>query len=62
MLVEQIDQPGKVGQRSGQAVDLVDDDDVDPAFPDIFQQGLKGSAICGPSREADILLAFCTRQ
>ena len=30
-LVEQFDQLGKIGQRPGQPVDLVDDDDVDLA-------------------------------
>ena len=29
MLVEEIDQFREVGQRAGEAVDLVDDDDVD---------------------------------
>ena len=31
MLVEDLDQLGEVGERSGQPVDLVDEDDVDPS-------------------------------
>ena len=29
MAIEQLDQLGEVGQRAGQAVDLVNDDDID---------------------------------
>ena len=31
MRVEELDQLGEVGERAGEAVHLVDDDDVDPA-------------------------------
>ena len=31
MLVEQLDELREIGERAGQAIDLVDDDDVDPA-------------------------------
>ena len=34
MGVEQLDQFGEIGKRTGETVDLVDDDDVDPALPD----------------------------
>ena len=34
MLVEQLHQLGEIGQRAGQAVDLVDDDDIDFAVAD----------------------------
>ena len=47
MLVEQFDQLGEVGQRSGQPVDLVDHDDVDPAGLDIAQQALEGRPVQG---------------
>jgi hypothetical protein len=43
--IEGLDQLGEVGQRPGQPVDLVDDDDVDPAGVDILQELLKGRAI-----------------
>jgi hypothetical protein len=35
---EQFDQLGEVGERAGQAVDLVDHDNIDPAVPDVRQQ------------------------
>jgi hypothetical protein len=41
MRVEQFDQFGEVGKRSRQPVDFVDDDNVDLARPDIFQQLLE---------------------
>jgi hypothetical protein len=34
MSIEELDQLGEVGERTGEPVDLVDDDDVDPALPD----------------------------
>ena len=45
MGVEQLDQLGKVRQGAGQAVDLVDHDDIDPAGPDVRQQSLQGGAL-----------------
>ena len=38
--VEQLDQFGEVGERTGETVDLVDDDDVDPALPDGLKKSL----------------------
>ena len=35
MAVEQLHELGEVGERPGQPIDLVDDDDVDPALPDV---------------------------
>ena len=45
MGIEQLDELGKIGQRSRQAVDLVDNNDIDPAGPDIGQKLLKGRAV-----------------
>ena len=42
MLVEQLDELGKIRQRAGQAVDLVDHDDVDLVGPHILQEPLQG--------------------
>ena len=39
--IEELDEPGKIGERSGKPVDLVDDDDVDPAAADIGKQALQ---------------------
>ena len=41
MGIEQFDQFCEVGQRSGEAIDLVDDDDVDLAGSDIVQKPLQ---------------------
>ena len=35
--VEQLDQLGEVRERAGQAVDLVDHDNIDPVVPDVRQ-------------------------
>src|SRR2546430_187325 len=45
MLVEQFDQFGEVCQRAGQAVDLVDDNDIDLPATNIPKQSLQGRAI-----------------
>ncbi len=44
MGVEQFYQFGKVGQRPGQAINLVDENHIDQAGSDIFQEFLKGRA------------------
>jgi hypothetical protein len=41
MGIEQFDQFCEVGQRSGEPIDLVNDDNVDLAASDIFQQLLQ---------------------
>ena len=43
--VEELDQLGKIGQRAGQPVDLVDHDHVDLAGLDVFEQMLQGRAV-----------------
>jgi transposase-like protein len=45
MPVEQFDQLGEVRERAGQAVDLVDHDNIDPAIPDVRQQPLQGGTL-----------------
>jgi hypothetical protein len=40
MGVEQLNQLGKIRQRSRQAVDLINDDDVNPVGANVFQQSL----------------------
>ena len=56
MLVEQFDQLGEVCQRAGQAVDLVDDDDVDLPATNILKQSLQGRAIGIATGEAAIVI------
>ena len=48
--IEQLDQLGEVGKRPGQPVDLVDDDHVDLAGPDIVQQLLDRRPLHRPAR------------
>ena len=45
MLVEQLDQLGKVCQRSGQAIDLVNYDHVNVAGPHFAKEMLQGRTI-----------------
>ena len=40
--VEQLHQFREVRQRTGQTVDLVDDDHVDPSGPDVLKEPLQG--------------------
>ena len=56
LLVEQFDQLGEVGQRSGQAVDLVDHDDIDLAGSDVCQEPLQGRPVGVTAREATVLV------
>ena len=56
MLIEQLDQLGKVSQRARQAVDLVDDDDVDLSGSQILQQPLQRRAVGIAAGEAAIVI------
>jgi hypothetical protein len=40
--IEQFDELGEIGERAGQAVDLVDDDDLNLARLNVRQQALQG--------------------
>ena len=40
MRVEELDQLGEVGERARQAVDLVDDDHVDPVSANVIKEPL----------------------
>src|SRR5437773_2661721 len=55
--VEDLDQPGKIGERPGQAVDLVDDHDVDPASLDVGEQALQRWPLDVATREPAIVVA-----
>ena len=48
MLVEHFHELGEVGERPGQAVDLIDDDRVDPPGADGFEQALQSRSIHRP--------------
>jgi hypothetical protein len=55
--VEELDQPGKIGERAGRPVDLVDDHDVDPAGSDIGDQLLQGGSLQIATGEPAIVIA-----
>ena len=57
MGIEQFNQLGEVRQRPRQAVDLVDDDDVNLPGTDIFQQFLKVRPVGGPARVSPVVVA-----
>src|SRR5271166_1428256 len=57
----QLDQLGEVGERPRQPVNLVDDDHVDLAGPDIVQQLLERRPLHRTSREAAIVIAFADK-
>ena len=54
--VEHLDQLGEVHERAAEAVDLVDDDDVDPAGLDVGEQPLQRRALQRAAREAAIVV------
>ena len=43
--IEDLDDLGEIGERAGQPVDLVDDDDIDLAGADIGEQQLQGRSL-----------------
>ena len=55
--VEHLDQLGEVHERAGEPVDLVDDDDVDPARLDVGEQPLQGRALQRAAGEAAVVVA-----
>ena len=48
MGVEEFDQLGKIGERTGQPVDLVDDDHVDPVSANISSSLLRAGLSIEP--------------
>ena len=55
--VEHLDQLGEVHQRAAEPVDLVDDDDVDPAGLDVGEQPLQRRALQRAAGEAAVVVA-----
>ena len=54
--IKNLHKPGKIRQRPGQPVDLVDDDDVDPPNLDIGEQALQRRALQGGAGDAAIVV------
>ena len=59
--VEHLDQLGEVDQRAAEAVDLVDDHDVDLAAFDVGQQPLQRGTLQGAAGEAAVVVAVADR-
>src|SRR5829696_6927707 len=59
--IEELDELCEVGQRSGEPVDLVDHDDIDPPGADGGQEPLQGRPVERPAREAAIIEALPMR-
>jgi hypothetical protein len=62
LCVEELDQAGKIGERAGQPVDLVDDHDVDAARPDTGEQALRRGSLEIAAREPAIVIAGSRQQ
>ena len=58
MGVEDLDQLGKIGERTGQPVDLVDHHDIDPARPHLGEQRLQGRAVERGSGQAAVIIVL----
>ena len=56
MGVECLDQLGEVGERTGQAIDLIDDDHVDPSGLHIGQELLQRRPVHRPAGEAAVII------
>ena len=58
VLVEQLDQLGEIGERAGQAIDLIDHHDGDLAGPDVGQEVLQCRAVEGGARETAVVVVI----
>jgi hypothetical protein len=54
--VKQLHELGEVGDRPGQAIDLVDDHNIDPALPDVCEQLLQAGTVQAAAREAAVII------
>jgi hypothetical protein len=57
MGIEQFDQLSEISQGACQAIDLVDDNDIDPVRSDVVEELLQGRAVGGSAREAAIVIS-----
>jgi hypothetical protein len=56
LFVEELDELCEISQRTGQPVDLVDDDHIDLAGFDILEEPLQGRAVQGAAGEAAVVI------
>jgi hypothetical protein len=54
--IEQLDQLGEIRKRPGQAVNFIDDDDVDLTGPDLFKKSLRRWPVGIATRKAAIVV------
>ena len=57
MGIEQFDQLGEIGQGARQAIDLVDDNDIDPVGSNVIEKLLQSRAVGGTARETAIIIS-----
>jgi len=55
--IEQFDQLGEIGQGARQAIDLVDDNDIDAMGANVSEELLQGRAVGGSAGETAIVIA-----
>jgi hypothetical protein len=55
--IEDLDDLGKIGERAGQPVDLVDNDDVDPPRREVSQQPLQSRPIHPRAGEPAVIIS-----
>ena len=56
VLIEQLHQLGEVGQGSCEAVDLINDDDIDLAGSNVLKEPLQGRAVSITAGESPIVV------
>ena len=56
--VEDLDELGKIRQRSGQPIDLINDDHVDQTCLDVCQHLLQGRSLHGAARIAAVVVTI----
>ena len=59
--IEDLDQFGEIGERSGETVNFVDHDHIDQARFDILEQLLQGRAVEVAARKGGVVVAFRER-
>jgi hypothetical protein len=54
--IEHINDLGEIGKGAGQAIDLIDDDDIDLTLLDVAQELLQGGPLHGTARETTVVI------
>jgi hypothetical protein len=56
MGIQHINNLGEIGERPGEAVDLIDNDDLNLAGLDVLQKPLEGRPLHGPAGQASVVI------